>query len=211
MNLIRKGELFGMDFIFDEIPNKIIPLDIDKIISGNEEFVIVTTNCDTGEPMYFYKEDYDRKTLGKLLRASSSIPFFADAVEHNNQYMLDGGIVDPMPIRKAESDGYDKNIVILTQPRGYYKKPSKVSNFVNYKKYPKVDDRMKVRFQHYNDRLDYIFEQEKKGQTIVLAPSEDPGVGRTTRNKDRLEKLYALGFEDAKAQAEKIQKFMSKV
>src|SRR5690625_2650407 len=139
MNLIRKGELFGMDFIFDEIPNKIVPLDVSKIISGPEEFVIVTTNCDTGEPMYFYKEDYDAATLGKLLRASSSIPFFAEAVEHNGIHMLDGGIVDPLPIVKAESDGLTKNVVVLTKPRGYYKKPSKISNIVNYKKYPKVD------------------------------------------------------------------------
>ena len=204
-NFIRKGELFGMDFIFDEIPNTLVPLDVNKIISGPDEFVIVTTNCETGEPMYFYKEDYDAQTLGKLLRASSSIPFFADAVEHNGKYMLDGGIVDPIPIIKAESDGFSKNVVVLTKPRGYYKKQSKVSTIINYKKYPKVDERMKMRYKHYNDRLDYIFEQEKKGNVVVIAPSEDSGVGRTTRNTEKLEKLYELGFNDAKEQYEAVK------
>lgn len=204
-NFIRKGELFGMDFIFDEIPNTLVPLDVNKIISGKEEFVIVTTNCETGEPMYFYKEDYDAQTLGKLLRASSSIPFFADAVEHDGKYMLDGGIADPIPIIKAESDGFSKNVVVLTKPRGYYKKESRMSNIINYKKYPKVDERMKIRYKHYNDRLDYIFEQEKKGKVAVLAPSTDPGVGRTTRNTEKLEKLYALGFNDAKEQYEAVK------
>lgn len=204
-NFIRKGELFGMDFIFDEIPNTLVPLDVNKIISGPDEFVIVTTNCETGEPMYFYKEDYDAQTLGKLLRASSSIPFFADAVEHNGKYMLDGGIVDPIPIIKAESDGFSKNVVVLTKPRGYYKKQSKVSTIINYKKYPKVDERMKIRYKHYNDRLDYIFEQEKKGNVVVIAPSEDSGVGRTTRNTEKLEKLYELGFNDAKEQYEAVK------
>ena len=209
MNLIRKGELFGMDFIFDEIPNKIVPLDIGKIISGPEEFVIVTTKCDTGEPMYFYKEDYDEKTLGTLLRASSSIPFFAEAVEHNGIHMLDGGIVDPLPIVKAESDGLTKNVVVLTKPRGYYKKPSKISNIVNYKKYPKVDERMKIRYKHYNYRLDYIFEQEEKGNIIVIAPSADAGVGRTTRNRDKLEQLYELGISDAKEKCQAIKSFIN--
>ncbi len=204
-NFIRKGELFGMDFIFDEIPNTLVPLDVNKIISGPDEFVIVTTNCETGEPMYFYKEDYDAQTLGKLLRASSSIPFFADAVEHNGKYMLDGGIVDPIPIIKAESDGFSKNVVVLTKPRGYYKKQSKVSTIINYKKYPKVDERMKMRYKHYNDRLDYIFEQEKKGNVVVIAPSEDSGVGRTTRKTEKLEKLYELGFNDAKEQYEAVK------
>lgn len=204
-NFIRRGELFGMDFIFDEIPNNIVPLDVKKIISGPDEFVIVTTNCQTGEPMYFYKEDYDEQTLGKLLRASSSIPFFADAVEHNGTFMLDGGIVDPIPILKSESDGFTKNVVVLTKPRGYYKKQSRVSSIVNYKKYPKVDERMKIRYKHYNDRLDYVFEQEKKGKVVVIAPSEDAGVGRTTRKTEKLEKLYELGFNDAKEQYEAVK------
>lgn len=204
-NFILKGELFGMDFIFDEIPNKIVPLDIDKIISSPDEFVIVTTDCETGGPMYFYKEDYDEKTLGKLLRASSSIPFFADAVEYGGRYMLDGGIVDPLPIIKAESDGFLKNVVVLTKPRGYYKKQSKISSVINYKKYPKVDERMKVRYKHYNERLNYIFDQEKEGKIVVLAPSEDTGVGRTTRNKKKLEQLYELGYKDAKEKFEAVK------
>ena len=208
-NFIRKGELFGMDFIFDEIPNNIVPLDVEKIINGPDEFVIVTTNCETGEPMYFYKEDYDEKTLGKLLRASSSIPFFADAVEHEGRYMLDGGIVDPLPIIKAESDGYAKNVVVLTKPKGYYKKQSRMSTMINYKKYPKVDERMKVRYKHYNERLDYIFEQEKTGNIIVIAPSEDSGVGRTTRNKEKLENLYELGYKDAAEKFEAVKSLMN--
>ena len=208
-NFIRKGELFGMDFIFDEIPNNIVPLDVKKIINGPDEFVVVTTNCETGEPMYFYKEDYDEKTLGKLLRASSSIPFFADAVEHEGRYMLDGGIVDPLPIIKAESDGYAKNVVVLTKPKGYYKKQSRISTMINYKKYPKVDERMKVRYKHYNERLDYIFEQEKTGNIIVIAPSEDSGVGRTTRNKEKLENLYELGYKDAAEKFEAVKSLMN--
>lgn len=208
-NFIRKGELFGMDFIFDEIPNNIVPLDVKKIINGPDEFVVVTTNCETGEPMYFYKEDYDEKTLGKLLRASSSIPFFADAVEHEGGYMLDGGIVDPLPIIKAESDGYVKNVVVLTKPKGYYKKQSRMSTMINYKKYPKVDERMKVRYKHYNERLDYIFEQEKTGNIIVIAPSEDSGVGRTTRNKEKLENLYELGYKDAAEKFEAVKSLMN--
>lgn len=208
-NFIRKGELFGMDFIFDEIPNNIVPLDVKKIINGPDEFVVVTTNCETGEPMYFYKEDYDEKTLGKLLRASSLIPFFADAVEHEGRYMLDGGIVDPLPIIKAESDGYVKNVVVLTKPKGYYKKQSRMSTMINYKKYPKVDERMKVRYKHYNERLDYIFEQEKTGNIIVIAPSEDSGVGRTTRNKEKLENLYELGYKDAAEKFEAVKSLMN--
>lgn len=207
-NLFLKGELFGMDFIFDEIPNQIDPLDIRRIIDGQEEFVIVTTNCQTGEPVYFYKENYDDDTLGSCLRASSSIPFFAQPVEVGGQLMFDGGISDPLPIVKSESDGNEKNIVVLTKPRGYYKKPSRAANVISYKKYPKIDERIRLRYKHYNERLDYIFEEEKKGNVLVLAPSVDLGVGRTTRNKEKLSRLYKLGYDDAKSKLDDIKAFL---
>ena len=207
-NLFLKGELFGMDFIFDEIPNNIDPLDIRRIIDGPEEFVIVTTDCQTGEPVYFNKDDYDVDTLGSCLRASSSIPFFAQPVEVGGKMMFDGGISDPIPLVKAESDGNEKNIVVLTKPRGYYKKPIRAANVISYKKYPKIDERIRVRYKHYNERLAYIFEEEKKGNVLVIAPSVDTGVGRTTRNKAKLEQLYKLGYKDAKAKLNDIKTFM---
>lgn len=80
---------------------------------------------------------------------------------------------------------------------------------INYKKYPKVDERMKVRYKHYNERLDYIFEQEKTGNIIVIAPSEDSGVGRTTRNKEKLENLYELGYKDAAEKFEAVKSLMN--
>lgn len=207
-NLFLKGELFGMDFIFDEIPNNIDPLDIRRIIDGPEEFVIVTTDCQTGEPVYFNKDDYDVDTLGSCLRASSSIPFFAQPVDVGGKMMFDGGISDPIPLVKSESDGNEKNIVVLTKPRGYYKKPSRAASVISYKKYPKIDERIRVRYKHYNERLAYIFDEEKKGNVLVIAPSVDTGVGRTTRNKAKLEQLYKLGYKDAKAKLNDIKSFL---
>lgn len=206
-NLLLKGELFGMDFIFDEIPNHIIPLDIDRILKNPAEFVIVTTDCISGQPTYFYKEDYNKDTLAAILRASSSIPFFADPVNVNGRNMLDGGITDSIPLVKAQEDGNSKNIVVLTRPRGYYKKPSRTSKVVKYRDYPLVDEQIQVRYKHYNERLDYVFEEEKKGNVLVIAPSEDTGVGRTTRNRKKLEKLYNLGYEDAKDKFDSIVNF----
>src|SRR5699024_194122 len=132
-----------------------------------------------------------------------------EAVEHNGIHMLDGGIVDPLPIVKAESDGLTKNVVVLTKPRGYYKKPSKISNIENYKKYPKVDERMKIRYKHYNDRIDYICEQEEKGYIIVIATSVDADIGRTTRKRNKLEQIYELRISDAKEKCHTIKSFIN--
>ena len=70
-----------------------------------------------------------------------------------------------------------------------------------------VDEQIQVRYKHYNERLAYVFEEEKKGNVLVIAPSEDTGVGRTTRNRKKLERLYNLGYEDAKDKFDSIVNF----
>ncbi|GAB3058980.1 patatin family protein [Salinicoccus sesuvii] len=209
-NYIKKREVFGMDFIFDEIPNKLVPFDVKTLMNGAEEFVIGTTDCESGEPVYFKKSDYDERTIARLLRASSSLPFVASSVEYSGQHLLDGGIADPIPIRKAEADGFELNIVVLTKPRGYFKKPGKMSKIIKYKNHPVINEKLATRYRVYNETLHYITRQEKAGKTFVISPSKTIKVGRAEKNKERLESLYELGWNDAKIKHEEMKAFLSK-
>lgn len=207
-NYIKKRELFGMDFIFDEIPNTLVPFDVDTLMQKPEEFVIVATDCETGEPAYFKKRDYDATSIATLLRASSSLPFVASSVEFEERELLDGGISDSIPIKKSENDGFPKNVVILTKPRGYYKKPGRISKLIKYKNHPAINDRLATRYRFYNESLHYVHRQEKNGAAFILSPSVDLKVGRAERKKERLEALYQLGWEDAKAHYEALCSFL---
>lgn len=207
-NFIRKREVFGMDFIFDEIPNRLVPFDMDTFRNSPEKFVVVTTDCETGEPVYYDKTNHG-DDLVLLLRASSSLPFVASSVEYQGRHLLDGGIVDPIPIKKAQEDGFEKNVIILTKPEGYYKRPSKLTSFLKYKKHPKVSELLSVRYKIYNETMRYIDEQEKLGKVYVIRPSKTLPVGRMERNKERLEELYELGWHDAKGHYEKLQQFLA--
>ncbi|MCM3741351.1 patatin family protein [Oceanobacillus luteolus] len=206
-NYIRKREIFGMDFIFDEIPNKLVPFDMEAFRESPEEFVIVTTDCETGEPVYFDKSQQG-DDLVKLLRASSSLPFVSSSVEYKGKHLLDGGIVDPIPVKKAEGDGYQKNVVILTKPEGYFKRPSKLSSVLKYKRHPKISELLRERYKHYNATVEYINEQEKAGNVFVLRPSVSLPVGRMERNRERLEELYELGQNDAREQFAALKDFL---
>lgn len=208
-NFIKKRELFGMDFIFDEIPNKLVPFDMDTFTKSPEQFVIVATDCETGEPVYFEKENKSEQFY-KQLRASSSLPFVASSVEYNNRHLLDGGISDPIPIKKAQNDGYEKSVIILTKPKGYFKRPSKMSSIFKYKRHPKINDLLQVRYHHYNETLKYIHQQEEQGNVFVMRPSVEMPVGRVERNKERLESLYELGWNDAKEQFDQLNSFLAK-
>lgn len=200
-NYWKKGELFGMDFIFNEIPNKLVPYHYDELLVNNPaEFVIGTTDVVTGKPVYFHKKDYGQDVL-TVMKASSSLPFVAPIVDFKNQKLLDGGISDPIPIKKAQNDGFKKNIVVLTRNEGYRKKPSKF-HFLVKRKYPEYKGLQKAladRYLKYNETVDYLEKEEKSGNTIIIRPQTPLEVGRVERNPEKLQKLYEQGYTDAKA------------
>lgn len=199
-NFFKNRQFFGMDFIFDEIPNKHVPFHYDVFFNSPSEFVIGTTDCHTGEPVYFKKQDYGKDML-TVIRASSSLPFIAPEIKYKNNLLLDGGISDPIPIKKAQQDGFKKNIVILTRNEGYEKKPSRFHFLVNrkYPEYKGLQHSLRNRYHVYNETIAYVDEEEKSGNVFVIRPQKPLKVGRMERDPARLEELYNQGYEDAKA------------
>lgn len=104
-NLWKKRQLFDMEFIFHEIPEKHVPFDFETYFNSPERFLVGTTDCETGQSVYFEKEGTNDDALN-LLQASSSLPFIAPAVNYRGKQLLDGGISDPIPVRKAQEDGF---------------------------------------------------------------------------------------------------------
>ncbi|REE81495.1 putative patatin/cPLA2 family phospholipase [Paenibacillus taihuensis] len=207
--LFKKGELFGMDFIFDELPNKLVPFDSDAFNDSPEEFVIGTTDIETGETVYYRKSDPEFDLL-TVLRASSSLPFIAPIIEYKGRKLLDGGISDPIPVRQAERDGYKRNVLVLTRNENYRKSKNKFSYFVRraYRKFPKFVQKMLTRDTTYNGTLDYIAEQESKGNVFVIRPQQKLTVGRLERDSSKLDALYLQGYEEAKQLAPKLKAWL---
>lgn len=164
----------------------------------------------TGEPVFYKREDYKDEIL-KIIRASSSLPLFAPVVEYDNRSLLDGGISDPIPIKQSVKDGNQKNVVILTRNRGYVKKPQSFGWYMRkkYKQYPGLLKAIERRHHVYNETLNYIFEEEKKGNVFVISPSEKLEVGRVERSKAKLTDLYHLGMKDVKKLSEELREFLS--
>jgi predicted patatin/cPLA2 family phospholipase len=196
-NYFKKRELFGMDFIFHEIPSKLIPFDFKAFYENQSEFVIGTTDCASGNPVYFNKNDYGQEML-TVLKASSSLPFVSQEIRFKDRYLLDGGISDSIPLKKAQSDGFGKNVVVLTRNEGYLKKPSRFSFLVKkmYPHYPGLQRAIMNRYKMYNHTINEIIQEEQKGNVLVIRPSRPIRVGRIERNATKLEELYQLGYED---------------
>ncbi|WP_035408881.1 patatin-like phospholipase family protein [Bacillus sp. SJS] len=210
-NYIRSRQLFGMDYIFDEIPNRLVPFDFEAFSNNPEQLVIGTTDCETGKPVYFDKPE----TMGDLLtiiRASSSLPFIAPMVPFRGKMLMDGGIVDSIPLKKAEQDGIERNVVVLTRNKGYVKSQPKAQWMVErtLRKHPLLAKAILERYRMYNDTLSYIDEQEAKGHIFVIRPSKRLEVGRIERDPVKLDALYRQGIEDAKRLLEDLQTWLAK-
>ena len=209
-NFFKTKSLFGMDFLFDEIPNKLIPIDYDTFYNNPCEYMIGVTDVVTGRPKYFGKEHMDIKNM--LLRASSSIPVFSPILEYQGGKYLDGGASDSIPVEKALQDGCDKVIVVLTRERGYHKSPEKFRSVYRriYKDYPKMVEALDNRHNQYNKTLALIDALEQEGKAIVIAPEKPLPIGRFEKNPEHLKAVWQLGFDDTKQQMKKVRTFAEK-
>ncbi len=208
-NFIKKREIFGMDYLFDEIPNKHVPYDYETFYKNTEQFIIGTTDCETGKPVYFGKEEYGENIL-PVLRASSSLPIIAPIVHFKGRKLLDGGIGNPIPLDKSESDGNQRNVVILTRNRDYQKKKSKFTWYLkkSYPDYPQLIQTISERDKVYNQTLNYISKQEEEGKVFVISPSSQLNVGRIERNPTKLLELYNQGYKDAENQFKDLENWI---
>lgn len=206
-NLILKGSLFGMDFIFDEIPNQLIPFDYETFYKSPVDFKVTATDCNTGRPVYFNKTNFDQQLT--VLRASSSLPLVSPMVRYAGYSLLDGGIADPLPINRAIDDGCKKVIVVLTRNNGYKKEPvnflEQLLYKIKYRNYPQLIKALMKKHIIYHKAMDYIEYLEQKGQAVVIRPTRTLTVGRYEKNADKLLELHRQGYEDASDTYEKIK------
>ncbi len=207
-NFIKTKSLFGMDFIFDEIPHQLDLFDYDTLLNSETEFVTGVTDVLTGKPTFFNKEEIAYNCT--ILRASSSIPIFSPIVEYKGGKYLDGGTSNPIPVDKAFEDGCDKVIVVLTQHRGYHKHPEKFRGIYKnaFKKYPEMIRVLDERHNVYNESLKQVYELEAQGNAIVIAPSVPITISRYEKSKVELEKIYQLGKLDAKLKIDEVLGFI---
>jgi predicted patatin/cPLA2 family phospholipase len=200
-----------MDFIFDEIPNRLVPFDYAAFERSPAVFKVVATDCHTGRPVYFEKAHFDPQLTP--LRASSSLPLVSPMVSYRGLSLLDGGIADPLPIHRAMADGFVKNVVILTRNRGYQKEPVHCPELllhrIKYRRYPALVETIKRKHIIYNEALSCIEDLEKEGLAVVIRPTAKLAVGRYERNEEKLLDLYRQGYEDAAAALEKISLLLS--
>jgi predicted patatin/cPLA2 family phospholipase len=198
----KTGNYFGLDFIYGDIPLRLIPFDLEAFLASPTRFVTVCTDCTSGKAVYYEKN----RDILRIMKASSALPYISRIVSHDGRELLDGAIVDAIPLAKAHEAGYPQTVAVLTQPAGFRKKeelqpPSRLF----YGAYPKLRAAMKERVPAYNRAVEFAEQEAAAGRALLIQPSQDLGVGRTEKSVEKLTRLYELGLHDGARALERLR------
>ena len=192
--LLTQGSIFDPNILYERFPNEIVPFDYETYRENPAVYEIVTTNCLTGRAEYL-TEKTDPKRLTAIVKASSSLPYVAQITEVDGVPMLDGGIVDSIPVVRAIDKGYSPNVVILTRNRGFRSsEPDIKVPKLFYGEYPRLRVVLSRRVEEYNKQLELIERMEDWGEVICIRPERPMEVDRLCRDVEKLEALYEEGF-----------------
>ena len=195
-NLLVQGCIFDPNILYERFPAEIVPFDYKAYAANPAPFEMVTTNCITGQAEYL-SEKHDARRITAIAKASSSLPYVAQITMVDGIPMLDGGIIDSIPVLRATSQGHPFNVVIMTRNKGYRstERDVNIPSFI-YKEYPHLREALSHRVEVYNEQLEMVECMERWGEILVIRPQRKMEVGRTCSDVAKLERLYEEGFRE---------------
>ena len=193
-SLLLTGDMYGADFCYRRLPDELDVFDRAAFRANPMEFYAGATDVLTGAPVYHKCETGGDEDM-QWLRASASMPIVSRPVRAGGYLLLDGGISDAIPYAFAEGAGFDRNVIILTQPRDYVKRPGSfaAAQRLLLRKYPALADALARRHEMYNRQTREVAEREAAGAAIVIRPPEALNISRTEKDPSELERVYQLG------------------
>ena len=182
--------------------------DVETFEQNPMEFIVVCTDVLTGQAVYHKMDRVDYDEL-EWLRASASMPLASKVVEVAGRKLLDGGVADSIPLEYFESIGYDRNVVILTQPEGYVKHRTKLMPLmrIGLRRYPEMIQAMDRRYLMYNRELEFVRQAEREGRCLVIRPDEKLPIGHISHDPEEMKRVYQIGREMGDRYIERIKAF----
>lgn len=199
---------FNLDFIYDEIPNHLLPFDYETLAAHHGTVEAVVTDVNTGEAAYLPVDPADKKST--VLQASCALPMLFPIIEADGISCMDGGVTDPIPFRRVLDAGCDRVIVVATRERAYEKKQEKVLTAAArmYRKHPAFVDALKRRAEIYNQQREEMFRLEQQGDIFLFLPYNTEGFSRTEKNLEKIRALWQSGVDQAHARQKLLEEFL---
>ena len=207
-SFLTTGDYFNAQFGYHIVPYQYDLFDVETFEQNPMEFIVVCTDVLTGQAVYHKMDRVDYDEL-EWLRASASMPLASKVVEVAGHKLLDGGVADSIPLAYFESIGYDRNVVILTQPEGYVKHRTKLMPLmrIGLRRYPEMIQAMDRRYLMYNLELEFVRQAEREGRCLVIRPDEKLPIGQISHDPEEMKRVYQIGREMGDRYIERIKAF----
>lgn len=208
---IATGDLFGGEFCYHKMPDELDVFDKETFDSNPMEYYAVCTDVETGEAVYKRLMKCSPETY-EYIRASASMPMVSRIVEIGGSKLLDGGVTDSIPLRFFQQQGYERNLVILTQPADYQKRHNRLMPILRLwlHRYPKMIEALDRRHEMYNQQLEYVREEERKGNTYVIRPPQKLVIGHISHDENEMQGVYQMGRRVGEERLKDIVEFLEK-
>ncbi len=209
-SLLKTGDLYGADFCYRELPDVLDLFDRRSFRENPLRFYVGATDVRSGKCVYHECRDGGEEDM-KWFQASASMPMVSRPVSVGGYMLLDGGIADAVPYAYMEKLGYDRQVIILTQPKGYRKHPARFGPVLRMalRMHPAIAEAMMHRHEMYNRQMDEMDRREMSGQSLIIRPPEALRIGHTEKNPDELERVYQIGAAEAERRIGEIQRFLN--
>ena len=207
-SLLTTGDYFNAEFDYHIVPKQYEIYDDDAFNHNPMEFIVVCTDVETGEAVYQPLTEANYDTY-EWIRASASMPLVSKVVSIQRRKLLDGGVADSIPLAYTESRGYDRNVVVLTQPLGYQKEHNRLMPLMRLalRRYPEMIKALDYRHIMYNKQLEYVAQAEREGRCLVIRPDEKIPIGHISHNPQQMQHVYQIGRAIGERYIERIKDF----
>lgn len=207
-SLLTTGDYFNAEFDYHIVPKQYEIYDDDAFNRNPMEFIVVCTDVETGEAVYQPLTEANYDTY-EWIRASASMPLVSKVVNIHGRKLLDGGVADSIPLAYTESIGYDRNVVVLTQPLGYQKEHNRLMPLMRFalRRYPKMIKALDYRHIMYNKQLEYVAQAEREGRCLVIRPDGKIPIGHISHNPQQMQHVYQIGRAIGERYIERIKDF----
>lgn len=209
-SLLTTGDIFNAEFAYHTVPTEHDLFDGETFERNPMEFHLVCTDVDTGRAVY-KRCDRSGHEFFDWVRASASMPVVSRIVELDGFRLLDGGVADSIPLQYFESIGYSRNLVILTQPDGYVKRPGRLMPLIRLalRKRPEMARAMARRHEMYNAQTEFVRQAEREGRCMVIRPDAPLPIGHISHDPEEMKRVHAIGREMAMRRIEEIRDFFA--
>lgn len=210
-SLVQTGDLFGAEFAYHTVPDTLDLFDRNAFDENPLDFWVVCTDVETGKAVYKQLTHANYETY-EWIRASASMPLCSRVVDLEGYKLLDGGVADSIPLRFMEEQGYEHNVVILTQPADFVKRRNRflpLMRMSGLRRYPLFIEAVARRHEMYNEQLEYVRKREREGSVLVFRPPFSLPIGHTSHDPDEMQRTYAIGRAQARDRIAELQTFIA--